>query len=56
MNRFDPKNKNEIEVLKVENASLKKKLEQYEQIFWDKNNEIAKLKRKIDKMKRGEKK
>lgn len=40
-----------IEYLVKENERQKKKLEEYEQIFWDNNNEIARLKRRIDKMK-----
>lgn len=40
-----------IDYLVKENERQKKKLEEYEQIFWDNNNEIARLKRRIDKMK-----
>lgn len=42
-----------IDSLEKENEKLKKDNEAYEQTFWDNNNEIARLKRKIDKMKRG---
>lgn len=40
-----------IENLEKQNAKLKKDKEDEEQMFWYLNNEIAKLKRKIDKMK-----
>lgn len=40
-----------IENLEKQNAKLKKDKEDEEQMFWYLNNEIAKLKRKIDKLK-----
>lgn len=40
-----------IEYLENKNERLKKDNEAYEQIFWDKDNEIARLKRKVDKLK-----
>lgn len=40
-----------IETLEKQNAKLKKDKEDEEQMFWYLNNEIAKLKRKIDKIK-----
>lgn len=40
-----------IEYLENKNERLKKDNEAYEQIFWNNNNEIARLKRKLDKIK-----
>ena len=40
-----------IEYLENKNERLKKDNESYEQIFWDKDNEIATLKKKLDKLK-----
>lgn len=40
-----------IDFLEEQNAKLKKDKDAEEQMFWYLNNEIAKLKRKIDKMK-----
>lgn len=40
-----------IENLEKQNAKLKKDKEDEEQMFWYLNNEMAKLKRKIDKIK-----
>lgn len=40
-----------IETLEKQNEKLRKDNEAYEQTFWNNNNEIARLKRKVDKLK-----
>lgn len=40
-----------IENLEKQNEKLRKDNESYEQIFWDKDNEIATLKKKLDRLK-----
>ena len=42
---------NLIDFLEKENEKLRKDNEAYEQIFWNKDNEIATLKKKLDRLK-----
>ena len=40
-----------IDFLEKQNEKLRKDNEAYEQIFWNNNNEIATLKKKLDRLK-----